>query len=195
MFNPEQFVQECLDVRQEGQQALREVLQKAVADPRGIISALGEPIQAGITPLYHSRDLTIINFTWAPYMTLLPHNHHMFALIGLYSGREDNIFWRKKTARIEAAGAKSLGAGEVATLGHDIIHSVANPLAKMTTALHIYGGDFFAPKTPRSQWDHETLQEQPWDIDNAKRLFAEADARFKTSISHKLDSGLHQDAQ
>jgi len=179
MFNQDHFIQACINAQQEGQQALREVLERTVSNPRGVISALGEPKHAGITPLYRSRNLTIINFTWAPYMSLLPHNHHMFALIGLYSGREDNIFWRKKADRIEAAGAKSLGAGDVTTLGHDIIHSVLNPLEKMTASLHIYGGDFFAPKTPRSQWDHETLLEQPWDIDNAKRLFSEADARFK----------------
>ena len=41
------------------------------------------------------------------------HNHNMWAVIGIYTGREDNIFWRKLKdgKHIEAAGAKSLMAG------------------------------------------------------------------------------------
>jgi hypothetical protein len=66
----------------------------------------------------------------------------------------------------------------VAKLGRDIIHSVLNPIGKMTCALHVYGGDFFEPDEPRSEWDHETLIERPWDIDKVKSLFQEAEARF-----------------
>ena len=41
----------------------------------------------------------------------------------------------------------------------------------------MYGGDFFA--TPRSEWDPETLQERPYDVDRARRTFAEANARWE----------------
>ena len=58
------------------------------------------------------------------------------------------------------------------------IHSVINPVGKMTSGLHVYGGDFFNPPQPRSQWDHETLDEQPWDMENTRRVFREAEARF-----------------
>jgi len=27
-------------------------------------------------------------------MTIMPDNHRMWAVIGIYTGREDNIFWR-----------------------------------------------------------------------------------------------------
>jgi len=30
-------------------------------------------------------------------------------------------------------------------LGTDIIHSVINPINKLTGAIHIYGGDFLSP--------------------------------------------------
>ena len=59
-------------------------------------------------------------------------------------GREDNIFWRRikgdPKGLVEAAGAKSLGEGDVAPLGIDIVHSVTNPLDRCTGALHVYGG-------------------------------------------------------
>ena len=183
MFKKEKFIQDCLIAVPEGQQSVREVVTEAVSDSAGIMSELGEPEHAGIAPLYRSAELTILNFTWAPCMSLMPHNHNMFAVIGIYSGREDNVFWRRTETSLEAAGAKSLGEGEVATLGRDIIHSVLNPISKMTCALHVYGGDFFEPDEPRSEWDHETLVEQPWDVENVKSLFQEAEARFNAAKS------------
>ena len=81
-----------------------------------------------------------------------------------------DVYWRRNESGIEAAGVKSPGVGDVATLGRNIIHSVLNPIGKMTCALHVYGGDFFEPDEPRSEWDHETLQEQPWDIDRVRTL-------------------------
>lgn len=54
---------------------------QAVSDPAGVISGLGEPEHAGLTPIYKSPGLTIINFVWAPYMSLMPHNHQMFSVV------------------------------------------------------------------------------------------------------------------
>lgn len=181
MFDKDRFIQDCRNAVTEGQIAVREVVAEAVSDGARMMTEFGEPEHAGITPIYRSPELTIINFVWAPYMCLMPHNHQMFAVIGIYSGREDNIFWRRSAATIEAAGAKSLGAGDVATLGRDIIHSVLNPIGKMTCAIHVYGGDFFAPADPRSEWDHETLIERPWNVDRVKALFQEAEARFNAA--------------
>ena len=178
MFDKERFIQDCVNVAPEGQDAIREVVAEAVSDGARMTTELGAPEHAGLTPLYRSDELTIIKFVWAPCMSLMPHNHQMYSVIGIYAGREDNVFWRRGATGIEAAAAKSLGAGDVVLLDRDIIHSVLNPIAKMTCAVHVYGGDFFAPKQPRSQWDHETLTEQPWDVEKVKSLFAEAEARF-----------------
>jgi predicted metal-dependent enzyme (double-stranded beta helix superfamily) len=103
----------------------------------------------------------------------------MWSVVGIFSGREDNVFWRRKADTIEAAGARSLGVRDVARLGRDIIHSVVNPIGRMTRAIHVYGGDFFAPPRPRSEWDPETLVERPWDIEHTRRLFSEAEARAR----------------
>jgi predicted metal-dependent enzyme (double-stranded beta helix superfamily) len=100
----------------------------------------------------------------------------MWAVIGIYTGREDNIFWRRVPGvpgRVEAASAKALSAGEAEPLGHNIIHSVTNPIPRLTGALHVYGGDFFN-STRRSEWDPETLTEQPFDSDRAVRRFEDA---------------------
>lgn len=178
MFDKDQFIQDCISAVAEGQGAIREVMAEAVSDSVRIMSELGEPEHAGITPMYRSPDLTIMNFVWAPYMSLMPHNHQMFAVVGIYSGREDNVFWRRTATTIDAVGAKSMGVGDIAVLGRDIIHSVLNPIGKMTCAIHVYGGDFFNPDQPRSEWDHETLIERSWNLDKVKSLFREAETRF-----------------
>jgi predicted metal-dependent enzyme (double-stranded beta helix superfamily) len=178
MFNKDRFIEDCMNAVADGQGAIREIVAAAVSDSASVMSEFGEPEHAGISPIYRSPDLTIINFIWAPCMSLMPHNHQMFAVIGIYSGREDNVFWRRTERTIEATGAQSLGVSEVATLGRDFIHSVLNPIGKMTCAIHVYGGDFFEPKQPRSEWDHETLNERPWNSDRVIALFGEAEARF-----------------
>ncbi|MGE5285398.1 MAG: hypothetical protein ACM3OG_10550 [Actinomycetota bacterium] len=181
MFDKDHFIQDCINGIAGGQREIREIVEKAVSKSARLMDCLGEPKHAGITPLHRSHDLTIINFVWAPYMNLMPHNHLMFSVIGIYFGREDNIFWRRKDNTIEAIGAKSLGISEIAILDRDIIHSVTNPIGKMTCAIHVYGGDFFEPDEPRSEWDHETLIERPWDIGKVKSLFQEAEARFNAT--------------
>jgi predicted metal-dependent enzyme (double-stranded beta helix superfamily) len=111
---------------------------------------------------------------WRPQMVLFPHNHEMWTVVGIYTGREDNIFWRKDKddphGLIEAAGAKALSEGEATSLGRDVIHSVSNPIPRFTGALHIYGGDFFADG--RSQWDPETLHQAPLDMQGLRDRFA-----------------------
>ncbi len=180
-FEIERLVEACRKaaVGPEGEREVRELMTEAMSDPAAIEAAFGPPLQAGIEPLYRGPDLTVIKFTWAPWMCLKPHNHNMWSVVGILSGREDNVFWRRTETSIEAAGARTLGASDVTVLGRDIIHSVTNPIGKMTRAIHVYGGDFFAPPVPRSEWDHETLVERPWNMDETRRLFREADERAK----------------
>ena len=64
-------------------------------------------------------------------------------------------------------------------LGSDIIHSVLNPIDRLTCAIHIYGGDFFVAE--RSEWDSLTLQEHRADGEKTRRMFEEANARFEAS--------------
>ncbi len=179
-FDLDQFVSDCKEAVRENapQAAINELLARAVCDESSILRTLGEPKRAEMQKLYQGNDLTILNVVWAPWMTLLPHNHKMWAVIGIYTGREDNIFWRRLPSgdgrKLEAAGAKALCEKDTVQLGHDIIHSVTNPIPRLTGAIHIYGGDFFA--APRSEWDAETLLEQPCDGEKMVRRFEQANA-------------------
>src|SRR5262245_20998368 len=158
---------------------VRELVAESVSDPTRVIAELPKSEHAGFEILHRAPNLTILYFRWAPWMCFKPHNHCMWSVVGIFAGREDNLFWRRTPDGIEAAGARSLGARDATTLGRDIIHSVVNPIGRKTRALHVYGGDFFAPPRPRSEWDPETLAERPWDLDDTRRRFAEAEARAR----------------
>ena len=159
----DRFVEDCVVANQESdaQAAVREVLAKAVSTPGAVISALGEPEKAGLNVLLSSSTLTIFAATWTPQMNLMPHDHLMWANIGIYTGREDNIFWKRSADGIKAYGAEALFVKDTAALPDDAVHSVTNPLLRFTGGIHIYGGDFF--DTTRSQWNPETLEEEPSD--------------------------------
>jgi predicted metal-dependent enzyme (double-stranded beta helix superfamily) len=184
MFEVDQFIADCRAAFAEDttHKSVREVLARAVSDPAAVLKGLGDPRRAEICKLFHSDRLTILNVVWAPMMTVMPHNHHMWAVIGIYTGREDNIFWRRVRGapnKIEAVAAKALSETDAEPLGTDIIHSVLNPIDRLTGAIHIYGGDFFG--TEKSEWDSLTLLEHRSDGERAQRVFEEANARYEAS--------------
>lgn len=166
-FDLDQFVADLrATLGQRSRQPMREVVARAVSDPAALCRCIGEPDSAGVKVLYSSPELTVINLVWGPNQVTLPHDHRMAAVIGMYEGREDNMFWRRvpnpTRYQIEAAGGEALGVGDVTILGRDIIHSVINPLGKLSSAIHVYDGDFL--RAERSMWDAETLEEERYDI-------------------------------
>jgi predicted metal-dependent enzyme (double-stranded beta helix superfamily) len=179
MFDLDRFIADCRAAlaQDSSHKGVREVVERAVSDPQSVLNGLGEPGRAELQKLHHAADLTVLNVIWGPHMTIMPHNHRMWAVIGVYTGREDNIFWRRiDGGRVEAAGAKALSVKDAAPLGPDIIHSVTNPIPRLTGAIHVYGGDFFA--THRSEWDPETLVEGRYDSAKTIRMFEESNRRI-----------------
>ena len=124
----------------------------------------------------------MLHVVWAPGMRIYPHDHRMWATIGIYAGREDNAFYRRAThdrSILVESGGKQLGVGDVTTLGDDTIHSVANTSGVLTAAIHVYGGDFV--NEPRSQWGPGPERERPYDVGQAQQEFADADPRGSTA--------------
>ena len=176
MFDLDNFISDCRAAvdADPTHKTVEDLVRRAMADPDAVLAELGAPTEPGLVPLYQSETLTIVNLAWKPSTTIPPHNHEMWAVIGIYGGREDNIFWRRvkdhPDGLIEAAGARALATGDVCPMGPDIIHSVTNPIPRLTAALHVYGGDFF--EAERSEWEPERLTEQKLDIDTVRARFA-----------------------
>ncbi len=179
MFDVDRFVADCRDAlaTERPEAAVREVVTRAMNRPAMVETALGRPHQGGLFTLRHSPELTIVNVVWTPGMAIYPHEHGMWTVIGLYGGREDNTFYRRGPHGLEVAGGRRLEGAETALLGAQIIHAVTNPLRAFTGAIHVYGGDFFG--APRSEWTPDTLVERPFDLERARRAYAEANARWE----------------
>jgi predicted metal-dependent enzyme (double-stranded beta helix superfamily) len=176
MFDVDDFVVRCQDARAETEprRAIREVLERALATPTEVADALA-PTEAGFTLLHHAPDLTVLHVVWAPRMDIYPHDHRMWAAIGIYAGAEDNAFYRRSgpgERTLVESGGKRLAIGDTVVLGDDTIHGVTNPSDGLTGAIHVYGGDFVSQ--PRSQWGPGPVEERPYDIEDARRQFASA---------------------
>ena len=178
MFDVEGLVADCRAGLREStpEIAIRDVVERAMARPDEVERVLGAPTLGGVTTLHHSPELTILHVVWAPGMAIHPHDHRLWAVIGLYGGREDNVFYRRAGQGLETAGGKQIEARGVALLGKSIIHSVTNPLRQFTGAIHVYGGDFFG--VPRSEWDPQTLAERPYDVEHTRQVFKDANERW-----------------
>ena len=130
-------------------------------------------------------------------MTITPHDHRMWAVIGLYTGREDNIFWRRikgdPQGQVEAAGARALCVGDAEPLGQNVIHSVTNPIPRLTGAIHVYGGDFFAAERGAATKSHYvrsalTSSGQSVDLKRQMQAITSAKSNHKQCPSRQVGS-------
>jgi predicted metal-dependent enzyme (double-stranded beta helix superfamily) len=176
MATIDEMVAACVAANDESEPrtAVRDVLKGAMTD--AALAAELERLPLGLTALYSSAALTVMSVIWPPLINLFPHDHRMWAVAGIYSGREDNALYRRQGATIVSSGGTTLDEGDVQMLGESAIHAVHNPQRRYTGAVHVYGGDFLG--AARSQWDAETLEERPWRLEDAQRAFTEAAARF-----------------
>jgi len=182
MFDADTFVAKCRDALRdpEPRRAMRDTLREALDRPGDVATKLARPV-GGLELLFSSPTLTVLNVIWAPCMTIYPHDHRMWALIGIYGGGEDNTLFRRGPNGLTSSGGKALREGDVFSLGAEAIHSVENPLRRFTGAIHVYGGDFV--NQARSQWDPDTFEEQPYDPEQVRSVFADANAAWAAAGS------------
>ena len=152
-------------------EAVAEAVARLVRDPEHLERALGPVDRCGITVLTASPQLTVQRVVWPAGVRIPPHDHRMWAVVGVYRGREDNALFRRADHMLHQTGGRQVDTGEVLVLDADAIHAVANSSTAPCVALHVYGGDLEG--TPRSTW---TPDEQPFDPDAMWRAIA----RFRT---------------
>jgi predicted metal-dependent enzyme (double-stranded beta helix superfamily) len=127
----DEFVEQCsIAVKEDrGPGAAKEVVERAVRD-RHLLDEL--PLDADVKVLHSVEDLTILHVVMAERPVgagrPIPHNHLMWALIGVTHGSQENEFFRRSGRTIEPSGrGRVIGEGEVLIMGDDTIHSVKNP--------------------------------------------------------------------
>jgi predicted metal-dependent enzyme (double-stranded beta helix superfamily) len=168
-FDLERLIGDC-ETASDDVERVRELVAHAVSNSAALLQRFGVPRRGAMTPLHRSAAMTVLRLVWGPQMSVLPHEHRMWAVIGVYAGREDNTVWRRTcNGSLQRSGTTTLAAGQVSCLGRDVIHSVVNPLASCTAAIHVYGGDFFAAE--RSEWDAQGRDEHGFDVVRAMEQF------------------------
>ena len=85
MFDLDRFFADCQDAVavDPSHKLVREVVARTVSEPDAVLAALGEPERAGINVIYRAPNLTVLNLVWGPGMTIMPHDHRMWAVIGI----------------------------------------------------------------------------------------------------------------
>ena len=141
VFDLDDFLASCDEARAEPEtrRAITELLRRTMADHTQVASVL-DATPPGLTMLLEAPDLTVVHAVWAR-MSLPPHGHQMWAVIGIYGGQEDNTLYRRAMIRQRSrfSGGRS-SAGDVFVLGDDAIHSVTN-LVPGSREPSVYGGD------------------------------------------------------
>jgi predicted metal-dependent enzyme (double-stranded beta helix superfamily) len=164
MFDPETFVADCraATVEPDPAGAVREVVAAAIADPSSIDTALGTTIEQEPKPLFLSDELTVRRVLWPPGLATAPHEHRMWAVVGVYAGEERNSIYQRSSEGLAQLRECVLNPGDVLVLDADGIHAVDNPRRSWTAGLHVYGGDL--PHTDRSAWgpDGREVSFQEW---------------------------------
>ena len=181
-FDKDEFVAECLAVVRSGDGAhvaVKEIVERTVSNPSAIETEVGDRTASPMMTIWHRSDeLTVLHVVWPPNVDLFAHDHNMWAVIGIYGGREDNQFYRRlEDGRIEPHTGKTITRGDVVMLGSDVVHSVVNPTSEWTAALHLYGGEYFT--TPRTMWSKDTYEPMPLDVEFIKQNLEAAAARAR----------------
>jgi predicted metal-dependent enzyme (double-stranded beta helix superfamily) len=151
MTATEQLVDECLAAAADdvSMLAVKEVVERAVRDATLQAELVDGP---ELTVLHCSPQLTVASvILQSGTPQTLPHDHRMWALVGLFDGKEENEFFRDDHGRLTPSGGKVIEKGDVLAMGAETIHAIRNPLAHTTMrALHVYGGDLV--HVDRNMW-------------------------------------------
>ena len=157
--------------------AVCEVVARAVSDPEAMAQAFGPLTQGLSTVLLRSPELLVLHIVWPPEISVEPHEHNLWAVMGIYRGIEDNTFYRRTGSGIERQGTARLEPKDTRIMGEDAIHAVDIPTLAPTGAIHVYGGDLITVE--RSEFDPQTSEERPFDWKKSERQFEEMNARWQ----------------
>jgi predicted metal-dependent enzyme (double-stranded beta helix superfamily) len=162
----DEFIARCVATVTTGQEpaATVEVVEQALRD-QSIARDLS--LDEGVRILHNSENLTILHVVMSKRAAgigdPIPHNHSMWAAVGVTHGSEHNQLFRRSDDTIEPSGVHVIEAGSVFFMDEDTIHSVKNPSAEhVSSALHVYGGDLIG--AAKSMWCAPGLNESPFDF-------------------------------
>lgn len=175
-FDLDSFVEACRAAARgdSPRAAAEEEVRRLLAQP-GVADVLaGERTTHRV--VHADPELTVLHLVLPPGVRSVPHDHAMWAAVGVVAGREDNSFFERADGGLRAAGGRTVAAGDVLGLRADAIHAIENPTSGYTAAIHVYGGDLLG--TPRRAWgpEGEVPMDERFNVRIAEAARAREDA-------------------
>jgi len=159
------LIDECLSALRDGAPVatFHAIVADAVAAPEEIAGLVSLPL----TPdedlvLYRSDMLTITQSVFPAGFQSGLHDHGIPAVIGVWSGYEDNFLFRRSGTQLVDRCVVRVHAGQVLTLDSEDVHDVHGPPDRFTGAIHVYLGDLFGAR--RHEWADTSSTPSPFDL-------------------------------
>lgn len=139
-------------------EAVIDLMARTLADPAAIpVPDLPE----NETMLFEDETVSIWHERFLPAEVLPPHDHGMFAVLGVYRGAESNRLYRPGGGALRPAGELILRAGEFHVFGPGDVHAVTALGGAPSLGLHVYLGPL--TRVARSLYDWETGEARAMD--------------------------------
>lgn len=187
-------LQQIQDAGGDRQAKITDRLRQVVAEygPQTIIDALEAAIPAGASIgemiVHRSPTLTLLYGRVPPRFRSAIHDHTVFACIAQLSGAETSVVYEHDEDGQGLRVVKTVSGrpGDVTALPADAIHHIENPTDGISSALHVYGGDFGALMDDRSLWTHEAHERGSFSFE--RLLQQSVDAMKKTGNEQGLEA-------
>lgn len=173
-FSIDQFITDCREaaVGENAFEATSEIMRQAVNDPAAVRAAISPPAELTYVGdmaigfdkiLFEDATVTVFLVDTEPGHLQPPHDHQMYALIGVYEGVERNRFFARENGGLKPAGEQNIEAGKVLRIHPSTIHAISASGSESCRALHVYLGGLSS--IDRSLFDPQSGKEEPMTSD------------------------------
>jgi predicted metal-dependent enzyme (double-stranded beta helix superfamily) len=186
-FDPDGFVAACRAALRDAAAAaaVADVVESTVRRHASTIDAVLGPAPVGDPEVLHaSPELTVQRIAWPGGSASPPHDHRMWAVVGVYAGREVNRVFDRDGSAIRPGRTVDVDAGDVFTLPADAVHEVRNPDRRWTVGLHVYGGDIAG--TDRSAWLPDGTEVAQAEAASQRRVMVQAMRDLATDLGRPV---------
>lgn len=103
--------------------------------------------------LYEDSVIAVLHYRMPTGVVVPPHDHQLYAIIGVYEGVEENHFYQAMNNQLICQAVKPIGKGEVILMRPESIHSVQTANNQHSAAIHVYLGELTKVKRSRFDWN------------------------------------------
>lgn len=102
--------------------------------------------------LFEDNTVSIWSCRFDPEFVMPPHEHKMEVHIGVVSGQEKNIMFRREDRALKHVKSVIVNSGDILSIGADALHAVTASGDTHSHALHVYLGPLTKVKRDLFDW-------------------------------------------